>query len=153
MDARHSALAALGLAALLLQGCMRYSEVELVGVRDARLTRFDGKGISAVIAVEVYNPNSYRIQLSEPDVDLLLNGMPLGKAVMDSALVLVPNSTQVYQIPLHATVNPGTNWMPLLLGTAMGGTLHLQAKGTVLAKAKMVRKRFPFELEQDLDLR
>ncbi|HRO39701.1 MAG TPA: LEA type 2 family protein [Flavobacteriales bacterium] len=150
----HRAFLPILLLALLCTGCMNYSEVELVGVRNARLTRLDAQGLSATITVEVNNPNNYRITLADPDVDLYLNDEVVGKAVLDSAVVLAPKSVALYDVPLRATFTQGKgNPLPLLLGSALGGGLKLGAKGTVVGKARGLRKRFPFEAEQPIDLR
>lgn len=147
---RHASLLGLLAGLLLLTGCMPYSEVELLGVRDARVTHMDGKGLSAVVEVEVSNPNKYKITVMDPDVDLFLNGMAVGKAVMDSALVLEPLNTRTYRVPLRATFGQGGGMLPLLLGSALTGKMQIKAQGTVVGKARSLRKRFPFELEHEL---
>lgn len=137
----------------LLSGCMRYSKVELLGVRDAWITGMDNNGLTAMVEVEVSNPNNYVIQVMDPDVDLFVNGAPIGKAGMDSVLVLQPHSTQLYHIPLRASLNQAGGMLPLLLGQAFSGPMKLRAQGTVVGKAKSLRKRFPFELEHEITLR
>lgn len=37
------------LSIALLTGCVRYSEVEIVGVQDVQVTRFDATGLSATV--------------------------------------------------------------------------------------------------------
>ncbi|MCC6839480.1 MAG: LEA type 2 family protein [Flavobacteriales bacterium] len=140
-------------AALLLPGCLNYSEVELLGVQQAKLTRLDAQGLSATITVAVNNPNNFRITVTDPDVDLYLNGVAIGKADLDSAVVLAPLSTANYAIPVHTRFTPGQNMLPLLLGSALSGSLKLGAKGTVEGRARWLRKRFPFEVEHQVELR
>ena len=72
------------LSIALLTGCVRYSEVEIVGVQDVQVTRFDATGLSATVTVEVNNPNNYRISVTDPDVDLYINDVAMGKATLDS---------------------------------------------------------------------
>ncbi|MBS1569409.1 MAG: LEA type 2 family protein [Bacteroidetes bacterium] len=141
------------LAAVLLAGCMSYSDVEFKGVQGARITRLDASGIAATVMVQVHNPNNYRITVTDPDMDLFLNGQAVGKATLDSAIVLERNSDRTYAIPLHATLAKGqNNLLPVLMGAALTGSVKLGVKGTVVGKAKMMGKRFPFEMEQQLDL-
>ena len=139
---------------ILLAGCMSYSDVELVGVQGAQVTRLDASGIAATVTVQVHNPNDYKISVMDPDMDLYVNGVALGKATLDSTIVLARNSTGTYSIPLHATLNNGqTNLLPLLMTAALGGSVKLGVKGTVVGKAGLfLRKRFPFEVEQEIDL-
>jgi hypothetical protein len=41
----------------------------------------------------------------------------------------------------------------MMIGGALSGEMKLGIKGTVLARSGMLRKRFPFELEERIDLR
>lgn len=142
------------LAIVLLSGCMRYSDVEFVGVQNVQLTRFDATGLSAMVTVEVNNPNNYRITVTDPDVDLYINDVALGKATLDSIVTLDPASSRTYELPLHTTFTNGqAGMLPLLMTVALTGSVKLGLKGTAVGKAGMLRKRFPFEVEQRVDLR
>lgn len=138
---------------LLLSGCMSYSDVELVGVQNAQVTRFDATGLSATVTVQVHNPNNYRIKVMDPDMDLYVNDVALGKATLDSTIILEAASTRAYTVPVHATLTNGQpGLLPLLMGTALNGSVKLGVKGTVVGKAGLLRKRFPFEVEQRMEL-
>lgn len=137
---------------VLLTGCMRYSPVEMKGVQGAQITRLDEAGLSATVTVLVHNPNNYRITISDPDMDLFLNDVSVGKATLDSAITLERSSTRAYTVPLHATlVNGQAGLLPVLMGAALSGSVKLGVKGTVLGKAGLLRKRFPFEVEQRVE--
>lgn len=146
-------MALAGAVLLLLSGCMRYNEVKLLGVQGAQLTRLDGKGLSVIVLAEVSNPNKYKISLSDPDVDLYLNDRLVGKAVLDSTVVLAANTTRTYRVPLHTDFSQDANLLPMLLGGALSGSMKVGAKGSIVAKARLLHKRFPFEAEQQIDLR
>lgn len=134
---------------MLLSGCMSYSEVEVIGIEDAQITRFDGSGLAATVTVLVRNPNDYRISVQDPDVDLYVNDAPLGKATLDSTIVLEPNSMRSYTIPLHVTMHgEASGSAAFLLTAALTGAVKLGVKGTVVGKTGLLRKRFPFEVEQ-----
>ncbi len=144
----------LAIVAMLLSGCLSYKPVELVGIRSFKINHVDLKGISATIGAELKNPNGYRIHVLDPDVDLSINGIGIGKAVLDSAVVLPRRSSEVQRIPLR--VNFQLDQAGILPGVAMGlltGTIKLGVKGTVVGKAGLVRKRFPFADERTIDLR
>ncbi|MBS1936327.1 MAG: LEA type 2 family protein [Bacteroidetes bacterium] len=146
-------MALAGAVLLLLSGCMRYNEVKLLGVQGAQLTRLDGKGLSVIVLAEVSNPNKYKISLSDPDVDLYLNDRLVGKAVLDSTVVLAANTTRTYRVPLHTDFSQDGNLLPMLLSGALSGSMKVGAKGSIVAKARLLHKRFPFEAEQQIDLR
>ena len=132
----------------LLSGCMQYSDVEFKGIQGARVGRFDTGGIAATVIVQVHNPNSFRITVTDPDMDLYLNDVVVGKA-----LTLERYSDRTYTLPLHAVLaKDQANLLPVFMAAAFNGSVKLGVKGTVLGKAKMLSKRVPFEMEQQIDL-
>lgn len=131
--------------------CFRYEEVILRDVTDVRVETFDAKGIALRVDALIHNPNGYKIHVSDPDVDLYLNDKFIGKGLLDSALVLDRRSTQLYSIPLHADLQGGSLLMLLLTGE-FSTEMRIGAKGTVRAGNGALSKRFPFELEETIDL-
>jgi LEA14-like dessication related protein len=139
------------LLALLLSSCLGYKEVVLQDVWNIEVRTLNAKGLELRVEAVIENPNGYRIRAMDPDVDLYLNGKLVGKGKLDSTLVLERRSTATYSIPLRAELSGGSLMMVLLSG-ALSGNLELTAKGTVVGKAGLIRKRFPFELTETLDL-
>lgn len=143
----HRCLAAT--AAVLLCACGGYRDVVLKGVTDVQVTRFDAGGLQARVKVALENPNTYRIHVMDPDVDLYINGTYIGKATMDSSLVLAARSTGEHTIPVRAGFGGNTvQAMGALMGAALTGRATLKAKGTIAGRAFLLRRRFPFEEER-----
>jgi LEA14-like dessication related protein len=141
------------MAILTLSGCLSYKEVELKAVNDVAVERLDRDGLGARVNVTIHNPNGYRIKVIDPDVDLFLDDVNVGKVLLDSAMVLEKRSTRSYTIPLHASFAGRTGpALFTIMAAALRGRTKLGAKGTVTAKAMLLRKRFPFELEHPIDL-
>lgn len=137
---------------LLLTGCLSYREVSFKGITDMDVSRFDNGGVAARVMVTLDNPNNFRIHVIDPDVDLFLNDVFIGKATLDSNLVLEKRTTKDYAVPLHASFDGhGAQAMGAMLSAALSGKAKLKAKGTVTGKAFLIRKRFPFEEEHDLN--
>ncbi|HPF90509.1 MAG: LEA type 2 family protein [Flavobacteriales bacterium] len=134
-----------------LTSCLSYKEVELIDVTDIRVERMDARGVAVRVNALVNNPNNYRIHAQEPDVDLYLNDKFIGKGVLDSVITLLPKTTQVYSIPMHAELQGGSLLMVLLSGVLGGNEVKLAAKGTVVGRVGLFRKRFPFEFEETID--
>ncbi len=137
---------------IFLAGCSAYEEVELQDITHVEVLRMDGRTIALRVDAMVSNPNGSKIHVEDPDVDLYLNDQFVGKGALDSALVLDKNSTRVYPIHLHADLSGGPLLMMLLSG-ALTGEMKLGVKGTVVGRSGLLRKRFPFELEERIDLR
>ena len=134
-----------------LTSCFSYKQVELKDITNVAVEKMDAKGIAVRVSALIHNPNGYRIHVLDPDVDLYLNDTYIGKGILDSALVLERKATNVYSVPLHADLQ-GDLLMLLLFGAMNGGDLKLGAKGSIVGKAFLLRKRFPFELEEKIQL-
>jgi len=135
-----------------LTSCFSYKQVELKDITNVAVEKMDAKGIAVRVSALIHNPNGYRIHVLDPDVDLYLNDTYIGKGILDSALVLERKATNVYSVPLHADLQGGSLLMLLLSGAMTGGDLKLGAKGSIVGKAFLLRKRFPFELEEKIQL-
>lgn len=135
---------------LLLTSCLSYKEVVLRDITNVAVERMDAKGIALRVDALLDNPNGYRIHVLDPDVDLYLNEKYIGKGFLDSIVVLQKRTEQVYSVPMHAELKGGSLLMLLLSGSFSGKDVTLGVKGTVVGKAGFLRKRFPFELEEQI---
>lgn len=137
---------------LPLTGCLSYEEVTFKGITNVEVGKMDQSGVSARVTVTLDNPNTFRIHVSDPNVDLFLNEVYIGKAVLDSNIVLDKKSVKDYAVPLHATFDDhGAQAMGAMLTAALTGKATLKAKGSIVGRAFLLRKRFPFEEEHDFE--
>lgn len=138
-------------APLLLCACSGYREVLFKGVPDMQLVRLDAQGLQARVTVRLENPNPYRIRVMDPDVYLFLNGVAIGKATMDSSLVLAGRSDRDHAVTLRASFGGrSAEAMGAMLGAVLSGRATLRAKGTITGRAFLLRRRFPFEEERSV---
>jgi LEA14-like dessication related protein len=135
---------------VLLTSCLSYKEVVLRDITNVAVERMDAKGIALRVDALLDNPNGYRIHVLDPDVDLYLNEKYIGKGFLDSIVVLQRRTEKVYSVPMHAELKGGSLLMLLLSGSFSGKDVTLGVKGTVVGKAGFLRKRFPFELEEQI---
>lgn len=147
-----AALPLLPILPLLFTSCLSYRPVELMEVSHIRVVRMDAKGIAIRVDAKVKNPNNYRIHAQDPDVDLFVNDKFVGKGLLDSVLTLEKQSEQVYSVPLHADLKGGTMLMVLLSGVFGGNELQVAAKGTIVGRVGILRKRFPFAFTEKVEL-
>ena len=138
-------------ALVLLGGCSHYEEVRLLDITNVEVKKLDLRAVALRVDVLVDNPNGFRIHVEDPDVELFLNDVFVGKGMLDSAVVLEPKRTQVYPIHLHADVHGEPLLMMMLVG-GLNGTMKLGAKGTVAGRSGVLKKRFPFDVEERVPL-
>ena len=136
------------LLVIALEGCRVYRDVEFKGVKETRFTSFNGQGVSCEFDVEVYNPNPYKITLMQSDVNLFLEGTPLGKVQLPESAVLQAEKSTV--LKLTCTAEPSS--IPKIVGGAIGlvfkKDIVIEGKGNVTAKAFLVTKTVPVEFTQ-----
>lgn len=138
---------------LFFSGCFSYKEVTFKGISEMDVSRFDNEGIQVRAMATLDNPNSFRIHVMDPQVDLYLNDVYIGKAMLDSTIVMEKRTSKDYPVPMHATFDGhGEQAMMAMLGAALTGKAKLRAKGTVTGKAFLFRRTFPFDQEQTFDL-
>jgi len=119
-----------------------------------RVRELTGDRVALTIDAVVDNPNNYRIKLKDPDVDLWLNGQHLGKAVLDSSVTLDKHTVRAYPVYISTTANGKLG--PILLGglgSFLSGKAELKASGTVVGQVGLLRKRFPFDVTEEVGLR
>ncbi len=137
---------------LLVSGCITYEEVTFNGITDVQVDRFDHRGVVARVTVSLDNPNNFRIHVVDPSVELYLNDVYIGKALLDSSLVLEKKLAKDYAVAMHTTFDGhGVQAMGAILAAALTKKATLKAKGSVVGKAFLLRKRFPFEEEHDFE--
>src|SRR5689334_19850857 len=89
---------------LLLTSCLSYQEVAFKGVSTVNDAQIDERGIAVSAVVRIDNPNNFRIHVVDPSIDLFVNDAYIGKATLDSNVVLDKHCEKDYHIPLHATL-------------------------------------------------
>lgn len=132
--------------AVLAASCSPYKEVELTDITDVEVISFTPQAVALRVDARIDNPNGFRIEVAEPDVDLFLNDRFIGKGVLDSTLVLERRKAQLYPVYLHADLQGGP-LMAMLITSALSGQVKVGAKGTVAGRSGALKKRFPFEVE------
>lgn len=140
------------LLAYALASCSAYKEVELTDITGVEVLKLDANSVALRVDARINNPNGFTIAVEEPDVDLFLNDRFIGKGVLDSALVLERKAAGVYPVYLHADLEGGPLLVLLLTGAFNGDPVKLSAKGTVAGRSGVLKKRFPFEVEEMIDL-
>ncbi|KJS06679.1 MAG: hypothetical protein VR77_03505 [Flavobacteriales bacterium BRH_c54] len=137
-----------------LFGCMEYKEVELVEVKQVAVRVFSMKEIRLVVYMQIHNPNSYKIAITEADMELFVKGKKIGNAKLDNIIVLPKNSNEVYEALVFTPMNEmQTNAIPIILSVIGQPTVPVHVKGYVKGKVKGVAKKIPVEFTDNVRLK
>lgn len=137
---------------LVIFGCLSYEEVTVVEVADVEFKEMSADGITVDIHAQISNPNNYKISVVKTDLMLSLNGTNLGKADVKDNLVLPKNSNDVHKITVNIKGSQLKKALPTILLSALGGEMKMRIKGTITAKARMLRRKIEVDLTDSAGL-
>lgn len=137
---------------LFCSSCINYEDVEMLGVQDFKVRELSPSNILVEVYVKVRNPNNYNISVVGSDLQLELNGDPMGKAKIKNNIIIPKNSTETHMIlvqadPTKLAENPLGMAMSL-----MGKPLNVGVKGKVKARARFISKKFDVDITERVSL-
>ena len=137
---------------LVIFGCLSYKEVTVVEVADVAFKEMSADGITIDIQARINNPNSYKISVVKTNLMLSLNGTNLGKANIGDNLVLPKNSNDIHKITVNIKGSQLKKALPTMLLSALGGEMNVRIKGTITAKARMLRRKIEVDFTDSAGL-
>ena len=137
---------------LVISSCLSYEEVKIVKFAGMDVKQMSMQGVTVDVNVQVSNPNNYKISVVKTNLTIWLNGKDLGKANIKGNLVLPKNSNEVHKITITLKGSQLKSAMPSMLSAALGGQMKMQLKGTITAKARMLRKKIDVDFTDGVSL-
>ena len=131
---------------LVISACLSYEEVTVIEFADVDFKELSADGITVDISAQIRNPNNYKISVVKTNLMLSLNGTNLGKANVKSKLVLPKNSNEIHKITVNLKGSQLKAALPSILLSALGGQMNMRIKGTITAKARMLRKKIDVDV-------
>ena len=134
-------------------GCLTYKEVKVVAVTEVGVKQFSTKGVEVEVAMQIKNPNNYKINIVDSDLELFVKGSGIGTATIDNKVTLPKKSNQIHRFIIKSSLKDmGANVFPILMTVLGGGIIELQIKGDIKATAKGIGKRFPVDFKEKVKL-
>ena len=133
--------------------CLDYEDVEFKGVQNFGIEDRSAGNITVRIELKVNNPNNYNIKIKKSSLDVFVNGAEVGKTKMKNNIVLKKNHQDVY--PLYLTLSEKELKGSALssIGSFLKGSMKVRIKGDIKAKVYGVGKKFPIDMEEQVNLR
>ena len=138
------------LAILFLFSCSRpkdlvYQKTQNFGVQTSGL-----KQTQVTMDVCLYNPNNYRLKLKDANLDVFINGNPVGKMSVKERISIPKLDT--FSIPVTLNVNL-QNAFSNALEILFNGEVNLKLTGSLKASRHGVYITIPVDYESKQDLR
>lgn len=123
-----------------------YEDVEVVQVESVRIESLDNSGISFAADLRVKNPNGCRVQVTQSDADLFLDGRKAGKAKLREKLVIPSRFDGKVTAFVRTDFEGGSlSLLPVILGATVKGKVDLRADGRIKAKSFVIGQTFDFD--------
>lgn len=145
----------LATAAFLLGGCAIPKEPSFQGISKFHLNgKQSGKEPGFSIGVDLHNPNNYRLKVLQYDLRVAVNGAKVGEAHQRGKQVLLRNSTTTLQFDVATDLKQVLGGLLGVISGLLGDKKGILVKvdGTVVAKAKGIRKEVPVSFEKKLEI-
>ncbi|HUZ60711.1 MAG TPA: LEA type 2 family protein [Hanamia sp.] len=127
-----------------LLSCSSPKDLEYINYQNFAIQNLGFKNSTITLDLEYYNPNNFRMQLKNTDLDIFINGNLLGHSSSDS-LIHIPRRDTFY-IPIKFDVD-----MQSLLknawNTLMGKEVLVKLTGKVRVGKANIFKSFPVNYE------
>ena len=111
------------------------------------------QGLKVELEAVIFNPNKYKISITDYDLDLMVDGKNMGEATIDRKLVLPKNSEKSH------TFTVSVSFKDLLSGGLGGGlsmlsqgNMNVGLQGNIKAKAMGVKKSVPIDFSEQISL-
>jgi LEA14-like dessication related protein len=149
-----SQLLLFGLGILLFLGSCKPIQTPLVkGIEGYKVNKMEASDLELQLNIKVNNPNDFKIVLADYDLDISLNGLPIGKAKAKENIVFEPKVEKGYPFIIHTNLKSVlAQILPSLSLFTGNKQLDLKLNGYIRAKAFGVGKKIPLNLDQKIDL-
>lgn len=135
-----------------LTGCRSYQTLEFRRIENVHMASFNFNHPLVTADVVYYNPNKVGFTFRGGEVDVHLDTLWLGHAMLDTVIHIPPSSEFVLTLPIQLDL---PRLMKSNLQSYLNRQVHVTVDGEVRASKGWVHKKFPihYDGEQRLDLK
>lgn len=135
---------------LLLSSCVSYDEVKITNIKQVDLKNFVGKEILLSAEVEIENPNSYSISVTDSDFDISTGNKLLGNFKIDNKVNIPKASKEYHELVFKVNMDdlaPGAQNTLLKMVLSGKQEMDLKVDGYIEAKAFLLKRKFPISFQ------
>jgi hypothetical protein len=135
-----------------MAGCKSYQPLEFRRIENLKMGSFNFSNPWVTADVVYYNPNNAGFQFKGGEVDVHLDTLWLGHAVLDTSIRVNPRSEFVITLPIQLDLQ---RLLKSGLQTYLNRQVDVKVDGVVRGSKSGIRKTFPihYEGQQSLNLK
>jgi len=139
------------LTALVLNAC----ELQEVYVEDIRYIEFTHLSFSRVglkVHIPIRNPNNISFRVTDIDMDVLINGLEVGRIINSDDVKILKNSDEVYPFPVDVSMTGVVKGALALLSLAGKDSAVIRLEGDLVVKYPFGKKTFKVAAENEVQI-
>lgn len=141
------------LVAVLIHSCRNIEPVTITKIESVSVGDFNNEGATFKVSLGIKNPNNIRFKVKEGDLNFFLNEHQVGRVKIEDKIVIPKRSDKVYTVDIKAGFsNISLSAIPGILSAVKNRKADVGIKGDIHVKAFGVRKKFPVDLKEKVDL-
>lgn len=138
---------------LSVSACSKVESLELKKVEKFAVNNLTAQGADIELDLIVYNPNGFKIKVTDYELDVFINNVRIGKAELDQRLVLPKKAESSQHVNVQVQFkNMLFGAIPVLASLKKGKTATLRLSGNVEGAALFYKKDVKIDFEKDISL-
>ena len=133
-------------------GCSGYKELVVGDVKAVRFSTFEKGKLGLEVDIPVENPSKMNFKISDVDILILLNEMPIGNITNIQKVLIEKKSDRVYTFPLDVNISGLSGGSKILLSIVGKGSADIEAKGYLKVRSFVVGTKIPIQSKENLNL-
>ncbi len=126
--------------------CSGIKPIELKKIESVKVLSSSADGIDMEVSMLISNPNFLKFTITEGDINIVLNKIDMGKAVLKNEVTLSSHSVESQKFIIHVGVsNALLGGLASLLSIFKSNTASVAMKGTIVARAIGISRTFPVD--------
>jgi LEA14-like dessication related protein len=135
---------------LTLTSCIK--PLSLGKIEEVQIDKISGENLKIVVYVPIGNPNYFKINLTEMNLDVSINGKLLGSVKNVSHFTIKANSNDSYKVPLNIKLENMLTSALTLFSAYSEKQVKIRLKGQIVAGSWFASKTFDIDEENVVDL-
>ena len=140
------------IAFLFFVSCSPVEEVRIGPATGIEINGISGKQISFKVMVNIENPNNQSFTLRTLDLDVLINGIYIGKIKSTEKVNIPKRSSQIYTFPLSAELKSLSLSVFTLTDLFLHRYIDVELKGMAKISSGLMRKEFHINEQEKIQL-
>ena len=132
--------------------CSPVEEVRIGPATGMEISGFSGKQVSFKVMIKIENPGRQSFALRTLDLDVLLNGIYIGKIKSTEKVIIPKRSGKVYTFPLSAELRSLSLSVFALTDLFLHRYIDVELKGMAKINSGLMRKKFPINEQKKIQL-